>query len=72
MAEIDPCLAAGIGQSVVIGPVYLAEVAPAPIRGLATCFFSGFAYLSLVIAYFVNFGVARRQYGTAAQWVSRC
>lgn len=64
-------LVTGIGQSVVIGPIYIAEVAPAPIRGLATCFFSGFAYLSLIMAYFVKFGAALHQYGTMAQWASR-
>ncbi|CAG9941896.1 unnamed protein product [Clonostachys rosea f. rosea IK726] len=31
----------GIGETVVIGPVYLSEIAPAPIRGLCTCAFTG-------------------------------
>jgi MFS family permease len=30
----------GVGQTPVVGPVYLAEIAPASIRGLCTCFFS--------------------------------
>ncbi|KAJ5852741.1 uncharacterized protein N7529_012126 [Penicillium soppii] len=46
----------GIGQTVVVAPVYLAEIAPASIRGLCTCVFTGFVYLGIVLAYFANYG----------------
>ncbi|KAK1149652.1 hypothetical protein N8T08_005204 [Aspergillus melleus] len=46
----------GVGQTVVVGPVYLAEIAPASIRGLCTCIFTGFVYLGIVLAYFTNYG----------------
>ncbi|KAJ6188081.1 hypothetical protein N7519_002989 [Penicillium mononematosum] len=46
----------GVGQTVVVGPVYLAEIAPASIRGLCTCVFTGFVYLGIVLAYFANYG----------------
>ena len=46
----------GVGQTPVVGPVYLAEIAPASIRGLCTCFFTGFVYLGIVLAYFANYG----------------
>jgi sugar porter (SP) family MFS transporter len=46
----------GIGQTAVVGPVYLAEIAPAAVRGLCTCVFSGFVYLGIVLAYFANYG----------------
>jgi hypothetical protein len=46
----------GIGQTAVVGPVYLAGIAPASIRGLCTCFFSGSVYLGIVLAYFANYG----------------
>lgn len=46
----------GIGQTAVVGPVYLAEIAPAAVRGLCTCVFSGFVYLGIVLAYFSNYG----------------
>ncbi|OAA59368.1 General substrate transporter [Cordyceps fumosorosea ARSEF 2679] len=46
----------GIGQTAVVGPVYLVEIAPASVRGLCTCIFSGFVYLGIVIAYFANYG----------------
>lgn len=35
----------GIGETVVVGPVYLSEISPAPIRGLCTCAFTGAVYL---------------------------
>ena len=36
--------------------MYIAEVAPASIRGLCTCFFTGCVYLGIVLAYFANYG----------------
>ncbi|KIM94373.1 hypothetical protein OIDMADRAFT_136021 [Oidiodendron maius Zn] len=48
----------GIGQTVVVAPVYLAEIAPASIRGLCTCVFTGFVYLGIVLAYFANYGAS--------------
>ena len=47
-----------VGHTTSIGPVYLSEVAPSPIRGLATCIFSGAVYLGSMISYFTNYGVA--------------
>ncbi|KAJ5885963.1 uncharacterized protein N7473_008637 [Penicillium subrubescens] len=46
----------GVGQTVVVAPIYLAEIAPAAIRGLCTCVFTGFVYLGIVLAYFANYG----------------
>ncbi|KAH9208541.1 putative MFS quinate transporter [Leptodontidium sp. 2 PMI_412] len=46
----------GVGQTTVVAPVYLAEIAPASIRGLCTCIFTGFVYLGIVLAYFANYG----------------
>ncbi|EFQ36563.1 hypothetical protein CGRA01v4_13463 [Colletotrichum graminicola] len=46
----------GIGQTAVVAPVYLAEIAPASVRGLCTCIFSGFVYLGILLAYFTNYG----------------
>jgi len=46
----------GIGQTPVVGPVYIAEIAPASIRGLCTCIFTGFVYLGIVLAYCTNYG----------------
>ncbi|KAH8652239.1 quinate permease [Xylariales sp. PMI_506] len=46
----------GVGQTPVVGPVYIAEITPASIRGLCTCMFTGFVYLGIVLAYFANYG----------------
>ncbi|KAM3470623.1 hypothetical protein MY5147_006285 [Beauveria neobassiana] len=48
----------GVGQTPVVGPVYIAEIAPASIRGLCTCFFTGAVYIGIVLAYFTNFGAS--------------
>ncbi|RWA03954.1 hypothetical protein EKO27_g11151 [Xylaria grammica] len=46
----------GVGQTPVVGPVYIAEIAPASVRGLCTCIFTGAVYLGIVLAYFTNYG----------------
>ncbi|KAI0595694.1 general substrate transporter [Biscogniauxia sp. FL1348] len=46
----------GVGQTPVVGPVYIAEIAPASVRGLCTCIFTGFVYVGIVLAYFTNYG----------------
>lgn len=48
----------GVGQTAVVGPIYIAEIAPAAIRGLCTCFFTGAVYIGIVLAYFANYGCA--------------
>ncbi|KAM0343742.1 hypothetical protein ACHAPU_008167 [Fusarium lateritium] len=60
----------GIGQTAVVGPVYLAEIAPTAVRGLCTCVFSGFVYLGIVLAYFANYGCSRHMGDdTHARWL---
>ncbi|KAF4996695.1 hypothetical protein FGRMN_4353 [Fusarium graminum] len=60
----------GIGQTAVVGPVYLAEIAPTAVRGLCTCVFSGFVYLGIVLAYFANYGCSRHMGdNTHARWL---
>ncbi|KAI1134757.1 putative MFS quinate transporter [Hypoxylon sp. FL0543] len=44
----------GVGQTPVVGPI--AEIAPASVRGLCTCVFTGFVYVGIVLAYFTNYG----------------
>lgn len=39
----------GIGQTVVVGPTYLAEIAPHMIRGLCVCIFSGAVYFGTML-----------------------
>lgn len=60
----------GIGQTVVIAPVYLSEISPKSVRGLCSCFFSGSVYLGIMLAYFASWGSELHiKAGTANQWV---
>ena len=61
----------GIGETVVVGPVYLSEISPAPIRGLCTCAFTGAVYLGIMVAYFANWGCAMNMDDTYNRWVRR-
>ncbi|KAJ5680778.1 hypothetical protein N7536_011917 [Penicillium majusculum] len=58
----------GIGQTCVVGPIYLSEISPAPIRGLCTCMFTGAVYLGIMIAYFANWGTQIHMADTFNRW----
>lgn len=60
----------GIGQTTVIAPVYIAEIAPRSIRGLCTCVFAGSVYIGIMLAYFASWGSALHINKSAANsWV---
>ncbi|KAH8602010.1 putative quinate permease [Bisporella sp. PMI_857] len=60
----------GIGQTTVVAPVYLSEIAPRSVRGLCTCAFSGSVYIGIMLAYFASWGSQLHiKEGTANQWV---
>ncbi|CAK9781759.1 general substrate transporter [Cutaneotrichosporon oleaginosum] len=59
----------GIGMTAVVGPLYLAEIAPASVRGLCTCMFTGMVYLGINVAYFTNFGMQRNYPNGAVRWL---
>ena len=46
----------GIGQTTVVAPVYISEVAPKAVRGLCTCVFAGSVYIGIMLAYFASWG----------------
>jgi len=46
----------GIGQTTVVAPTYLAEIAPRTVRGFCVCMFSGAVYLGIMLAYFASWG----------------
>lgn len=48
----------GIGQTTVVAPTYLAEVAPKSIRGLCVGIFSGCVYLGIMLGYFASYGTS--------------
>lgn len=60
----------GIGQTTVVAPVYLSEIAPKSVRGLCTCAFSGSVYIGIMLAYFASWGSQLHiPKGTSNQWV---
>ncbi|KAG9258453.1 general substrate transporter [Emericellopsis atlantica] len=58
----------GIGETVVVGPVYLSEISPAPIRGLCTCAFTGSVYLGILVAYVANYATHKTMDDTFTSW----
>jgi len=46
----------GIGQTTVVAPVYISEIAPKAVRGLCTCVFAGSVYIGIMLAYFASWG----------------
>jgi MFS family permease len=46
----------GVGMTSVVCPTYAVEVAPANVRGLCACMYSGSVYLGVMIGQFANLG----------------
>lgn len=60
----------GIGQTTVVAPAYLAEVAPRSIRGLCITMFSGAVYLGIMLGYFANYGTSLHiSNKSSSQWI---
>lgn len=59
----------GVGQTTVVGPVYISEIAPASIRGLCTCAFTGAVYIGIVLAYCTNYGAGLHLKNTMNEWL---
>src|SRR5216683_5715441 len=57
----------GIGGSSVLGPVYIAELAPARIRGRLVGMFQINIVIGILLAYLSNFVIARQRLG-AVEW----
>jgi MFS transporter, SP family, arabinose:H+ symporter len=57
----------GIGGSSVLGPVYIAELAPAKMRGRLVGLFQINVVIGILLAYFSNYCIARMGFG-AAEW----
>jgi MFS transporter, SP family, arabinose:H+ symporter len=57
----------GIGGSSVLGPVYIAELAPARLRGRLVGLFQINIVTGILLAYFSNYCIARMGFG-AAEW----
>lgn len=46
----------GVGQAISVTTVYLVEVAPVAIRGVAACFLQTYVVLGIMTGYFISFG----------------
>jgi sugar porter (SP) family MFS transporter len=57
----------GIGGSSVLGPMYIAEIAPAKLRGRLVGFFQFNVVLGILVAYFSNYLISLRGLG-ASEW----
>jgi MFS transporter, SP family, arabinose:H+ symporter len=57
----------GIGGSSVLGPMYIAEIAPARLRGRLVGVFQFNVVFGILLAYFSNFLIALENFG-AAEW----
>lgn len=55
----------GVGGSSVLGPVYIAEIAPSKWRGRLVGMFQVNVVIGILLAYFSNFGLARLLTGSA-------
>ncbi|GAB7344327.1 hypothetical protein MBLNU457_2192t1 [Dothideomycetes sp. NU457] len=60
----------GIGETTVIAPVYISEIAPRSVRGLCTCVFAGSVYIGIMLAYFATWGSSLHiNQNTVAAWM---
>lgn len=60
----------GVGMTSVVCPTYAVEVAPANVRGLCACMYSGSVYLGVMIGQFANLGTTIHIHGDDRnQWV---
>src|SRR5438309_3073088 len=57
----------GIGGSSVLGPMYIAEIAPANLRGRLVGFFQFNVVFGILLAYFSNYVISLQRFG-ASEW----
>src|SRR6266853_1864787 len=58
----------GIGGSSVLGPMYIAEIAPASWRGRLVGIFQFNVVAGILLAYFSNYLIGLRQFGIDTEW----
>ena len=57
----------GVGGSSVLGPMYIAEIAPAKLRGRLVGFFQFNVVFGILLAYFSNYVIGLQRFGSA-EW----
>jgi MFS transporter, SP family, arabinose:H+ symporter len=58
----------GVGGSSVLGPMYIAEVSPAKLRGRLVGFFQFNVVFGILVAYFSNYVISLQHLGVATEW----
>ncbi len=58
----------GVGGSSVLGPMYIAEIAPAKLRGRLVGFFQFNVVFGILVAYFSNYIISLQHFGVATEW----
>ncbi len=58
----------GVGGSSVLGPMYIAEVSPARLRGRLVGFFQFNVVFGILVAYFSNYVISLQHLGVATEW----
>lgn len=58
----------GVGGSMVVLPIYIAECSPTPIRGRLVGIFEVMVQIAIVIAFWVNYGVQQNLPPNDTQW----
>ncbi|KAJ5936759.1 quinate permease [Penicillium verhagenii] len=60
----------GIGQAGIVGPIYLAEIAPSASRGLLVGIYASSEYIGVLIGYFAGYGASLHiSGGSSSQWI---
>jgi SP family arabinose:H+ symporter-like MFS transporter len=58
----------GVGGSSVLGPMYIAEISPAKLRGRLVGFFQFNVVFGILVAYFSNYIISLQHFGVATEW----
>ena len=58
----------GVGGSSVLGPMYIAEISPAQLRGRLVGFFQFNVVFGILVAYFSNYIISLQHFGVALEW----
>jgi MFS family permease len=58
----------GVGGSMVVLPIYIAECSPAPIRGRLVGIFEIMLQIAIVFGFWINYGVQRNLPSNDTQW----
>ncbi|KAL4901427.1 hypothetical protein BDW74DRAFT_170145 [Aspergillus multicolor] len=56
LSAVSPITGIGMGQAISVTTVYVVEIAPVSIRGVAACFLQTYVVIGIMAGYFISFG----------------